>query len=435
MGVYYVRKDGNDTTGDGSTGNPWLTISKALASVSLAGGHTINVGAGTYNENTSSLNYCYVTQAFLDWVTIQPEVSGGSVIITGNGSVVYTLRFNGAKYIKFLNVSIVDDVAKDQATIYFGDVALGSYIAFENCVITGTKSADDRWLVRANMTGTNALNHISFTGCALSQANAAKTVGFSLIRAVATPTLDDISITNCSVDTQGSACQILGCTNLKIQGGSYICHQAIYGILTGLDSASGGIETTGYIRSAYVKSFLSHSLLVGNGAANFEVSGCNVEGGDHGIVVKENSNTSVLNNAIRGGSVAALRFKAAVGCVAKGNVISNNVAVCVKAGVGDTGNKCGTIEFTENKVIGEGSAAIFSWGGDTEDSGGCVVDKNSYRPNGSAAFGAVRSDSSVLNLTELRAAWAGYGDGSNDSHSRLFVPQLFIRRNGRILIV
>ena len=40
--TYYVRTNGNDTTGDGSNGNPWQTVTKALSTVSVAGGHTIN---------------------------------------------------------------------------------------------------------------------------------------------------------------------------------------------------------------------------------------------------------------------------------------------------------------------------------------------------------------------------------------------------------
>lgn len=46
---YYVTTGGNDTTGDGSVGNSWLTLAKACTSVA-AGTHTINLGAGTFTE-------------------------------------------------------------------------------------------------------------------------------------------------------------------------------------------------------------------------------------------------------------------------------------------------------------------------------------------------------------------------------------------------
>lgn len=46
--TYYVTKAGNDTTGDGSVGTPWLTITKAAATV--ASGDTVMIGDGDYNE-------------------------------------------------------------------------------------------------------------------------------------------------------------------------------------------------------------------------------------------------------------------------------------------------------------------------------------------------------------------------------------------------
>jgi parallel beta-helix repeat protein len=48
MATYYVRKTGNNTTGTGTTGNPWLTIAKGH-SVATSG-DTLIVGDGTYNE-------------------------------------------------------------------------------------------------------------------------------------------------------------------------------------------------------------------------------------------------------------------------------------------------------------------------------------------------------------------------------------------------
>lgn len=45
--TYYVKTTGNDTTGDGSNGNPWLTVPKGLRS--LSAGDTLNICAGTYS--------------------------------------------------------------------------------------------------------------------------------------------------------------------------------------------------------------------------------------------------------------------------------------------------------------------------------------------------------------------------------------------------
>lgn len=47
--IYYIATTGNDSTGTGTTGNPWKTLSKASSVVTTAG-DTIHVNAGTYLE-------------------------------------------------------------------------------------------------------------------------------------------------------------------------------------------------------------------------------------------------------------------------------------------------------------------------------------------------------------------------------------------------
>lgn len=46
MATYYISPSGNDTTGDGTTGTPWLTINKANTESAI--GDTIILKAGTY---------------------------------------------------------------------------------------------------------------------------------------------------------------------------------------------------------------------------------------------------------------------------------------------------------------------------------------------------------------------------------------------------
>lgn len=48
--TYYVSLNGNDSTGDGSQAKPYRTIAKAASVVPANGGHTIQVGAGTFEE-------------------------------------------------------------------------------------------------------------------------------------------------------------------------------------------------------------------------------------------------------------------------------------------------------------------------------------------------------------------------------------------------
>lgn len=49
--TFYVRTNGNDSTGDGSTGNPWRTLSRGVTGASS--GDTIMVGSGDFAEHTA----------------------------------------------------------------------------------------------------------------------------------------------------------------------------------------------------------------------------------------------------------------------------------------------------------------------------------------------------------------------------------------------
>ena len=53
-GTYFISTSGNNTTGNGSAGNPWQTLAKATSAVTAAGS-IIHVNAGTYTE-TSQCN-------------------------------------------------------------------------------------------------------------------------------------------------------------------------------------------------------------------------------------------------------------------------------------------------------------------------------------------------------------------------------------------
>lgn len=77
-GDVYVTKSGNDTTGDGTAGKPYFTLSKAVSIV--VPGKTINVSAGTYNER----------------VTIPSSKSGSSgntTKLVANGTVIVSQGF------------------------------------------------------------------------------------------------------------------------------------------------------------------------------------------------------------------------------------------------------------------------------------------------------------------------------------------------------
>lgn len=81
---YYVATNGSDTTGDGSSGSPWKSITHAASSASLGStGTTVNVAQGTYNEcvftnktGTQNQRIKYVSTSYL----------GAKIVCDGSGS-------------------------------------------------------------------------------------------------------------------------------------------------------------------------------------------------------------------------------------------------------------------------------------------------------------------------------------------------------------
>ncbi|MFC1559722.1 choice-of-anchor Q domain-containing protein [Candidatus Margulisiibacteriota bacterium] len=79
----YVATDGNDSTGDGSVGNPYLTIAKGLTAV--AAGGTVEVFGGTYNENDiewpDRSNITLKASAETSLVTIDAQYLGRAISV------------------------------------------------------------------------------------------------------------------------------------------------------------------------------------------------------------------------------------------------------------------------------------------------------------------------------------------------------------------
>ena len=90
---YYVATTGSDTTGDGSSGNPWATVGKALEQIQAKrieeSGTTINVAAGTYDVSSSiKIDHNYgrhLTISGAGATTIFNNIFGGTVFILNEG--------------------------------------------------------------------------------------------------------------------------------------------------------------------------------------------------------------------------------------------------------------------------------------------------------------------------------------------------------------
>lgn len=357
--AYYVRKTGSDTTGDGSINNPWLTVDKAIKTVPIAGGNTILVGDGVYNEVSGANNYFQISRLFQSLQVVRPE-SGryGSVTLRGNGDATYNVWFNAAVNIRFenFNLSPVSGASRAVLFVRAGGTAI-SNLQFFKCNLPG--------MVEVNVTAGSSYTGLLFDGCTISQGSAGN-----------------------------------------------------YALQLGTDGVALG-TIAGTVKNCRI-SGNNHVLLVGGDCNSVTVDNntINATNGIYGIVMKECRNTTVKNNTFSGGSVTSVYCKAALVILVNNNQISSAQNLLLQVGNNAvTGNKCQNITFTNNVLNGTGSSSVFNWSGDTGDLGGGVCDYNTYTAGGTGKFGAVRADLSVIDLVELRAAWVGYGDGTNDSHS------------------
>jgi Right handed beta helix region len=419
MVTYYVRKTGNDTTGDGSTVNPWLTFAKANSVVVT--GDTVNFGDGVYQENISSTGYLYIlNKLYASTVTYQAENgAAGDVTFQCLTSTTYNVFLNNCTHITFKWIRFVSRVSNNYSALDFKNYNM-SYIAFEDCIFTCISSSGA--VNSSFQSGTQAgyaHSNITFTRCTFNQIGSDNVDGFKYLSADAATPISGLSLIDCNLTATRTGYYIRGTSDLVMQNCSATT-TAAGGVAckVGEDADSSVYTTAGMIDNCTFESKLSHSFLIGAGCEDFVATNCTVHGGDYGIVIKENTNTDVEYCTVFGGSVSGIYCKAAIDPIVTHNHITNYRASLFKVDK-STVNKCLGVTCEHNMLVATGTAGCLEWAGDTGDAGGGVCDYNKYGPRGSGLLGSVRADASVANLSELRAAWAGYGDGSNDSHSTL----------------
>ena len=102
----HVKKTGNDSSGDGTESNPFLTIDKAITEAPILGGFNIWVYDGVYEENSQGIGYLFIeNKNFTNKVSIR-KVFGEKVILKAQ-SGTYACRLSGnCSNIVFSNLRI-----------------------------------------------------------------------------------------------------------------------------------------------------------------------------------------------------------------------------------------------------------------------------------------------------------------------------------------
>jgi parallel beta-helix repeat protein len=127
---HYVNAvTGSNTTGDGSSGSPWLTITYAFDHITGTGRHKINVAAGTYN--------LALGEAF-------PLIMADSVSLVGSGKETTIINANSTNYV-IQCTGILDNLTRIEGFMISGGrssgpggiyISAGSALLITNNLIT-----------------------------------------------------------------------------------------------------------------------------------------------------------------------------------------------------------------------------------------------------------------------------------------------------------
>jgi hypothetical protein len=116
--IRYVSSTGNDTTGDGSEGNPWLTIAKAYLTA------TVNV-VRILSTATFDLGTTGTRRTTSEWVVVEPV----------NGTITPTLRCTATRSLRCERLLLRNvTISLLNNTSYLDGEDLDNFIAFDNCV-------------------------------------------------------------------------------------------------------------------------------------------------------------------------------------------------------------------------------------------------------------------------------------------------------------
>lgn len=420
--LYFVRKTGNDSTGDGSTVNPWLTVDKAFQAVPIAGGSTIKIGAGVYSE--SRFNQFYLNRVFSGTVVIEPESGALDVTVQGMSGTTATTTFEGAGNIRFNKLNLGRGLSQGICLWILG---ANKNISIVDCVINSSVTSAGRGPLAIWNTTTNATTSgINIDGCTIN-ASGSVPIGYGvLVHAAANGSMiSGVTINNCSFPqispVQNHVLSVkAGTGSAKVMGLTLSNETFVNSVVTptvyiGDDGVAQGL-ITGTIVSNCTISGSNHAFEAGFGVNGATISGSNVGGGQYGFVVKECNDVQIFNCASQSGGNSAIYFKASTKPNAHHNTITATQGVGLRLARNEvTLNKCSNWQFQNNVIFSSGSGKALFIGSGTHDTGGGICDYNAYQNN--VGLGVVRGDQDVQSLAELQAAWADYDVATNDSHS------------------
>lgn len=432
--TYYVRKTGNDSTGDGSNANPWATYVKAKNTISIAGGHTVKMGTGGYDE-TDGAGYPVMNRSFVNPVVFESESGNPADVTLSSVSGTYNIYQNGAfANFTFRNITIKARTGTDCFT--YNESAAFSGLRFENVIFDADGSNSTRAAFRsASATpGAAITQSVVFDRCTLKASGGVAGWGIrgSVNASAPTGTRLNIYAYNCRADDGSLNAPFeagIGCGGYVYAGRWF--GAAGKGVQLAIDGPVNARTTAGGVYGAHIKSVSSHAFLVGGGAQSVPVWGNLVEDGDHAAVFKACDGTLAQHNVFKAGSINAILLKGAKNGIYRYNQLRSNLTLNNPTLANYDGDP--TYVNTGNQVlsnlvvmVGTNSKAI-RWDS-PGDGGGNIIDYTGYRDrrlstNRSLTWGQVLATADVgSSIAGIKAAFVAGNMPKNEKNAAASIP-------------
>jgi parallel beta-helix repeat protein len=396
VGDLHVSKSGNDTTGDGSFANPYLTINKAFSVIAAAGGVTIWVQAGTYAENSGSGYFALTNKAYTNRVTVRPK-PGDEVIVT-NASGALVMRFFGTcGNVRFRNLTIrsaagstttvnvssganiinsfewcdcnFDDTQSNSFGFFCGSTSVSSNVAVKRCTFSsaGTYSQFFNTISNLRLIG-NTFNTTSTGTCRAVRLSSGLT---GTIRANSN-TFNHSTAGSSSFCIEGDA-QLAAASTLQILGNRITTGGAGISLFGGASGQEAAIDIQ---RNSITSTGNGLVILGGVSSGNCSLNNV-VSAGAVGIGVPTDTgavSTSISNVTIAGNSVqvtGATGHGLLVSIRSSSNTVRQNNSNATNGGAYGLVLKGEDHQVTDNTLFGGSSTGVYLKGAD-----GCTVENN-----------------------------------------------------------
>jgi hypothetical protein len=222
--TWYVATTGSDTTGDGSIGNPYATLRKAINRSSNC--DTIYMRGGDYNTNFSIKGIFINRSGTLTSPFIISSYPGETAIINGSNTVLYRNPSTHVTYGLF-NIS-------RSGGIYVHDIIIQD-ITFKN---------SNRFAIRIDVTdsgATGACRNMTVKGCTFINISAGA-VSFIDTKVATGGNIDNVRVSNCTFNGialgypswyAGECVDFIGCRNFTADYNTVLYFKYIFFELSG----------------------------------------------------------------------------------------------------------------------------------------------------------------------------------------------------------